>query len=105
VVEAINGKSSKITLWDTTRQTRIATLPGTASWLSRIKLSPNGNLLAVRDTDSVRLWDLANRKQVAVLPATGDPDYDLTFSADGQRLAATGRFEILLWQLPPQLAG
>jgi WD40 repeat protein len=104
VVEAINAKRSKVTLWDTTRQTRVATLPGTAARWSRVRLSPNGRLLAVRDDGSVRLWDLAKRQQVAVLPATGTPD-DLTFSPDGHRLAATGKFEILLWQLPPQLTG
>jgi WD40 repeat protein len=106
VVEATNGQGSKITMWDTRRGTRTATLPGTTSArLTRITLSPNGKLLAVRDNGSVRLWDLANRKQVAVLPATGDPDYDLAFSPDGHRLAATGKFEILLWQLPPRLTG
>lgn len=105
VVEVINGQSSRITVWDTIRRTRVATLPGTTSLWARIRLSPNGNLLAVRDTGSVRLWDLANRKQVAVLPATRFSDYDLSFSPDGKTLAATGRFEILLWQLPPRLAG
>jgi WD40 repeat protein len=105
LVEVINGQSSRITVWDTTRRTRVATLPGTASLWARIRLSPNGRLLAVRDTGSVRLWDLANRKQVAVLPTTGLSDYDLSFSPDGQTLAATGRFEILVWQLPPRLAG
>ena len=105
VVEAINAQRSRITLWDTTRRTRVATLPGTATWVSRVRLSPNGKLLAVRDDGGVRLWNLANRQQVAMLPATGTPDYDLTFSPDGHRLAATGAFEILLWQLPPRLAG
>jgi WD40 repeat protein len=105
VVEVFNGQSSRITMWDTTRRTRVATLPGTASLWPRIRLSSSGNLLAVRDTGSVRLWDLANRTLLAVLPATGTPDYDLSFSPDGQTLAATGKFEILVWHLPPRLAG
>jgi WD40 repeat protein len=106
VVEAINGQRSKITMWDTRRRARTVTLAGTTSArLTRIRLSPNGNLLAVRDASGVQLWNLAKRQQVAVLPASGYPDYDLTFSPDGRRLATTGRFEIFLWQLPPRLTG
>src|SRR4030095_176640 len=102
--EATNGQGSKITMWDTRRGTRTATLPRTTSErLTRITLSPHGNLLAVRDNGSVRLWDLANRKQVAVLPATGDPDYDLAFSPDGHRLGAPGKVGITPLPRPPPI--
>ncbi len=59
--------------------------------VSRLALSPDGQLLAAVGVRRVVLWNITNGREVAVLASSGgDGESRVTFWADGRRMAVRG---------------
>jgi WD40 repeat protein/serine/threonine protein kinase len=94
-------------LWDPLTEKSLGDIGGDMRNVKVLAFSPNGDLLAVRATDSVSLWDVASRTRITSWRArgqtllAGEPGDGATlrFSADGTRLAAAHGDSISLWDV------
>ncbi|CAM4235302.1 serine/threonine-protein kinase [Kibdelosporangium persicum] len=93
---AVGSGEGRIVLWDTKARKPVDTGITAKGFVSVVRFSPDGTLLATSDADrdgdvgasSVRIWDVATGRQVAQLannlPAIGQ----LAWRPDGQAVAA-----------------
>jgi WD40 repeat protein/serine/threonine protein kinase len=73
----------------------------TRSWVSAVKFSPDGKLIAVGDRDGlIRLWETSNWQEVASYSGHSLGIINLAFSPDGGRLASIGMDDTLIqWEI------
>jgi WD40 repeat protein/serine/threonine protein kinase len=73
----------------------------TRSWVSAVKFSPDGKLIAVGDRDGlIRLWETSRWQEVASYSGHSMGVINLAFSPDGARLASIGMDDTLIqWEI------
>jgi WD40 repeat protein len=91
-----------IKLWDMPVQKLVGSLLGHRSWVSCLKVLPDGKTLASASADrTVRLWDLETRRPIRTLRGHGGELWTLDASPDGRWLASGGKDgSVILWNLP-----
>jgi WD40 repeat protein len=93
------GSNGQIWLWALPTQTVIYRRPALyRSCLGKtLKFSPDNQLLAVGDTNSMELWRTADRR---IIPIQGERA--LAFAPEGERVATvTAATTVAIWQLDP----
>lgn len=94
------GRDQTLSLWDTGRRARTATLTGHHTWLTAAALSPDGHTAATGGEDNrIAIWDLDRRAPVATMPSLTKRVEDVMFSPDGRVLATTADNEVILWDV------
>jgi serine/threonine protein kinase/WD40 repeat protein len=94
---AVAGSGSA-RIWDLNRDTAPASLTPNQAFVSSVRFSPDGSLLAISGSgQGIELWDLASNSLFATAPTQGMMR-DITFSADGRLLAAKGEM-VTVWSL------
>jgi len=84
-----SGHWDNITLWDVRTGERLALLQGFGRYVTGIRFSPDGKLLAAgTDSGGLRIWDVANRTPLHVLDLQGGDVSTPAFSPDGRLVAA-----------------
>jgi WD40 repeat protein len=102
---AIGGDQSHAALWDLRRTNCEPSLRIPARSISKLKLSPDGQILAVASHDSpdIALWDIAAGRERVTLKGHSAAVVHLVFAPDGRSLAsATGTIvdpRIIIWNL------
>ena len=105
--EKNNNKT--ISLWNLTKQERIATLKGHEYIIYQLAFSPDSTILASGDAGGViRLWELPIGKHLTTFKSPAGYINKLAFAPDGKTLASTNggsNFRspvgtILLWNVP-----
>jgi len=101
---AVSDWSGKaVIIWDAAagRQVRTWMLPGED--LSRIALSPDGQVLATTGSDlTIRLWEVATGTELASRSGPTEEVYFLAFSPDGATLVSAGLDRVVrLWGIQP----
>src|SRR5262245_11400633 len=90
--------SAVISVANATQVEQQITLQGNTDWMSDIKFSPDGNLLAVVETGSpyndfegiqgkVRIWNITSWEEEIVLSTDGLSAMTIGFNSDGRYLA------------------
>ncbi|MFC4587033.1 WD40 repeat domain-containing serine/threonine-protein kinase [Sphaerisporangium corydalis] len=95
-VSGVTTDDETIAVWDTARQTRVATLKGLAASPDAMAISPDGRLLVALDTSAqdastgpaVILWDLRDGRERWRL--TYPAVTDIGFSPDGKSVVVRG---------------
>ncbi|WP_206797863.1 PD40 domain-containing protein [Amycolatopsis sp. MtRt-6] len=94
------GRDQTLSLWDTGRRARTATLTGHHTWLTAAAVSPDGYTAATGgDDDRIAIWDLDHRTPVATMNSLTKRVQDIVFSPDGRILATTADNEVVLWDV------
>ncbi|HXT41330.1 MAG TPA: WD40 repeat domain-containing protein, partial [Candidatus Angelobacter sp.] len=90
-----------VKLWDVATGHLAGKLDGHRSWVSCLKLLPDGKTLASASADrTVRLWDLATREPVRTLRGQGGELWSIDVSADGRWLAGGSKDgSVVFWDL------
>ena len=89
-----------IKLWDTKKNTLIATLPGHTETVYSVAFSPDGKTLASGSLDkTIKLWDVSSKQLNATLPGHTEKVYSVVFSPDGKILASGSDDSIKLWDV------
>jgi WD40 repeat protein len=102
---AISGDEPYVDVWDLARANGKQPLRLSAHWPSDLKLSPDGQTLAISShaTPDVVVWDIAAGRERLTLKGHSAPVKHLAFAPDGRSLAsATGSIadaRIILWSL------
>ena len=92
------GRDEKVCLWKTDTGYHQATFVGHTAAVSRVALSPNGQILASTGGPAdatVQLWDIFSRKEITTLRGRSNC---IAFSPDGQ-MFASGAIDISLWDI------
>lgn len=73
----------------------------TRSWVSAVKFSPDGKLIAVGDRDGlIRLWETSHWQEVASYSGHSVGVINLAFAPDGTKLASIGMDNTLIqWEI------
>ena len=73
----------------------------TRSWVSAIKFSPDGKLIAVGDRDGlIRMWETSNWQEIASYSGHSQGIINLAFAPDGTRFASIGMENTLIqWEI------
>ncbi|MBW4620790.1 MAG: PD40 domain-containing protein [Cyanosarcina radialis HA8281-LM2] len=100
-----------MTLWDSSKGTKLKTFQGLIEWTGSIDFSPNGKLIATTGMDSnnrqseVKLWDISTGKLFKTLIQEPAPSEDgisrqVRFSPDSQTIAViSSDSTVRLWNL------
>lgn len=90
---------SFIRLWDVVNKKQKMTLNGHTGWVTALKFSPDGTMLASTSTDgTVRLWNALNGKNLAILKGGGQGSNAVLFSPDSKRIATpSANATVRLW--------
>jgi WD40 repeat protein len=88
-----------VTLWDSVRGTKLATLPDCATGVRAVAIRADGSLVAVPAAadGKIRLWDVAARNYTRTLPGHSNEVMALAFSPDGKTLVSGGRDDFIRW--------
>jgi WD40 repeat protein len=88
-----------VSLWDTARGTKLATLPDCPPFVAAVAVNKDGTFVAVpADEGKVRLWDVAAGRYTHTLAGHPHEALALAFSPDGKTLATGGRDDFVrLW--------
>ena len=92
------GRDQKVCLWNADTGYHQATFVGPTAAVSRVALSPNGQVLAStggQQDRTVRLWDISSRDEIVTLRERANC---IAFSPDGRTLAS-GWTDISLWDV------
>lgn len=84
----VGDREKKVTEWDRDTKRKLSEFPACKSAINRIRVSADGSMLAILDSDEIQLWRLKDRRLTASLPLPKQPINDLAFSRDGRYLAA-----------------
>ncbi|WP_187414569.1 WD40 repeat domain-containing protein [Nonomuraea sp. PA05] len=94
------GRDQTLSLWDTGRRARTATLTGHHTWLTAAAVSPDGHTAATGGEDNqIAIWDLDRRAPVATMTSLTKRVQDILFSPDGRILATTADNDVILWDV------
>jgi WD40 repeat protein len=102
------GDSVVLKFWDVKSRKRIVSLKGNIDFANVVRLSPDGNYLAIGCRDgSIRIWDAVKRRELSLVPAHASHVFDVRYSGDGRFLASGGyrpnpsnpKREIRVWEL------
>jgi WD40 repeat protein len=90
-----------VKLWDATSGQLVGSLEGHRSWVSCLKILPDGKTLASASADrTIRLWDLETRRPLRTLRGYGGELWTMDVSPDGRWLASGGKDgSVILWDL------
>ncbi len=74
-------------VWDLKKGTKLQTLKGHMDWVTSVRYSPDGKLVATSSTDqTVRVWDAVRFQLIAKLEGQTPIGSPLCFTADGKFL-------------------
>jgi WD40 repeat protein len=85
---------NQVVVWDVPSQTVETILWDEETSAPRLTMSPDGNWIALKMTDTVEIWDTTNEAFVAELPAYLRPQ----FSADSGRMLVYGEGEFIIYE-------
>lgn len=90
-----------VKLWDVATRQLAGKLDGHRSWVSCLKLLPDGKTLASASADrTVRLWDLTTHEPVRTLRGQGGELWSIDVSSDGRWLAGGSKDgSVVFWDL------
>ena len=90
---------SFIRLWDVVNKKQKMILNGHTGWVTALKFSPDGTILASASTDgTVRLWNTLNGKNLAILKGGGQGSNAVLFSPDSKQIATpSANATVRLW--------
>jgi WD40 repeat protein len=87
----VSARDGEVRLWDVATSREVRTLHPQERGVKRVRLSPDGLLLAAAtQSGAVHLWDAADGRTVRTLQGHSGPATDVAFSPDGDRLASAG---------------
>ena len=83
---------SRIFVWDTKTDQRVATLEGHQGFIADVTFSPDGKLLASASGDqTIKLWNTDTWQVEDTLLGHRDEVWSVNFSSDGKRLVSAGK--------------
>jgi WD40 repeat protein/serine/threonine protein kinase len=90
-----------VKLWDVATRQPAGKLDGHRSWVSCLKLLPDGKTLASASADrTVRLWDITTREPIRTFRGQGGELWSIDVSADGRWLAGGSKDgSVVFWDL------
>jgi WD40 repeat protein len=97
----VTAGDEQIRVWDPVDNRLMATLPQTRGRVTRAKVSPDGNLLAVASSGgSVAVWDLTSNTLAQEIQADDNLVWSVAFSPDSRNLATASSDEVVaIWDL------
>jgi WD40 repeat protein/transcriptional regulator with XRE-family HTH domain len=89
------GRDGTTILWDTMSGKELRRLQGStvvkdAFGTQRLAFHPDGEQLAVADSELIKIWDLESETVIKTLPGHEGDVWSIEFSSDGQQLASGG---------------
>jgi WD40 repeat protein len=101
------GGKGLVRVWDVATGKQRGTLKGLKGAVWSLALSPDGEVLATGDVETVKLWDVDTLKCFGVLKGRTSPVTSLAFSGDGRVLASGCGFDrtVKVWDVPAPKRG
>jgi WD40 repeat protein len=95
---------SRILVWDTKTDKRVATLEGHQGFIANVTFSPDGKLLASASGDqTIKLWNTGTWQLEDTLVGHSDEVWSVNFSSDGRRLISSGKDgRVHVWPASPR---
>ncbi len=85
---ASGSEDKKVQIWNTPRNSKLATLKGHTGWITALSFSKDTKKLASGDTDNtVHLWDVRKKRKIAVFKGHTNGILAIAFTSDGKTLA------------------
>ena len=86
---AATGEGRTITIWDSTSDTKVGSLPDHGGTILSLAFSPNGTrLVSVTDDGSVKVWDAVSGHLAATLRESSGPYQVREWAVAGRPMAA-----------------